>query len=190
VFSSGFREGDAHAVAASVNSSLNSEPTVNGGPSVQFDHGNPFHRRVITMEEDFDVVHNVLYYIYTNQIRFSTFESGSSEPEAVPKACDAEDIFALAHRLDLTALKKLALAFLGRTCSLENITSRVFSHFAFLYEEAGEIYDLYLKKEWPRIQKSNEFQKYFLAMEEGNNSKEIIRIFGKFRELSQKLTVK
>jgi spore coat polysaccharide biosynthesis protein SpsF (cytidylyltransferase family) len=104
--------------------------------------GTSLHRRTITMIEDFDVVHNVLYYIYTNRITFSTV--ASQEPESKgnqPNIADAEDIFALAHRLDLEDLKQKALEFLGRSCTLRNIMSRVFTQSPSLYDEVGKVYD-------------------------------------------------
>ena len=138
------------------------------------------------MEEDFNVVHNVLYYIYTNRIKLSTVHSVDSKPEnRAPKVCDAEDVYALAHRLDLMDLKTTVLGFLSRSCNPRNITSRVFSRFAYLYDEAGQVYDRYFKNVWRQIRKSKEFKEFFVATEEGNNSKEIIRIFQKFRELVQ-----
>lgn len=156
------------------------------------------------MEEEFDVVHNILYYIYTNRIIFSTIVPTTKDsdpsnepivtsaagrpdtkvkPKVLPRVTDTEDIFALAHRLDLVDLQKLALAFLGKTCNDENITSRVFSQFAAMYDEVAQVYDAYFKEGWPRVAHSNEFKEYFAIMEEENNSQEIIRIFAKFREL-------
>ena len=159
------------------------ESTVSSVSPARF--GTPFYRRIITMEENFDVVHNVVYYIYTNRIKFSTFDSDDPPIGTEPNVSDAEEIFALAHRLDLVDLKKITLAFLGRTCTVGNITSRVFSQFASLYEEVGQIYEEYFRKEWLQIQKSSEFKEYFLLMEGDNDSQEIIRIFRKFREFVQ-----
>jgi hypothetical protein len=144
VFASAFLEGDSVSIAE-----LKSETPL--APLRQ--DGTSLHRKTITITEDFDVVHNILYYIYTNSITFSTV--ASQEPQSKgnqPNVCDAEDIFALAHRLDLEDLKGKALEFLGRSCTPRNITSRVFSQSASLYDEVGKVYDEYFKRNWATIQ--------------------------------------
>jgi hypothetical protein len=180
VFASAFLEGDSTIAAISKLKS--------GNPDVSLgQYGTSLQRRIITMTEDFDVVHNVLYYIYTNCITFSIVASDEPQPEGnQPNICDAEDIFMLAHRLDLEGLKKKALKFLGRSCTPRNITSRVFSQFASLYDEVDSVYEDYFKDNWAIIQNSAEFKKDFSLIEEKSDPTEIIRIFGRFRELFQR----
>jgi len=196
VFGSAFAEGDAWAASGSNDTDASNVPL---GP-----RNRVVRQRVITMEEDFDVVHNILYYIYTNRIILSTIvpipkdsdplneftitprcSDTKVRPKVQPRVIDTEDIFALAHRLDLVDLQNLALGFLGKTCTLENITARVFSHFAAKYDEVAQVYDAYFREAWSSIVLlySKEFKEYFAMMEEENNSEEILRIFGKFREL-------
>ena len=188
LFGSAFAEGDAWAASSSSDTGASNVPL---GP-----RNSVVRQRVITMEEDFDVVHNILYYIYTNRIIFSTIvpspkdsdplneftiTPGCSDtkvgPKVQPRVIDTEDIFALAHRLDLVDLQNLALAFLGKTCDFINITSRVFSHFAAKHEEVAQVYDAYFRKAWSSIVLlySKEFKEYFAMMEEENNSEEILR---------------
>jgi hypothetical protein len=170
VFSSAFLEGDSTVADSLVSLGQN---------------GTSLHRRTITMTEDFDVVHNVLYYIYTNRITFSTI--ASPEPQSKggqPNVCDGEEVFALAHRLDLEDLKKKALEFLGRSCTLRNITSRVFNQSACLYDEVAKVYDEYFKRNWATIRNSAEFKNHMSLMEESDPA-EMLRIFKRYHEIFQ-----
>jgi hypothetical protein len=166
VFESGFSEGDL-AVAAS---------------AARIDQYFP--RRQITMDDDCDVVHNVLYYLYTNTVRFSTATiTETDNTPSLPALCNAEDIYALAHRLDLADLQSKALHFLKLTCTIRNITERDLSSFAALYEQVGAVYDEYFKANWQEVQKTDEFEKYFVELEHEGDNKETFRVFKKFREL-------
>jgi hypothetical protein len=68
VFASAFLEGDS--TIASISTLESENPRVSLGQD-----GTALHRRIITMTDDFDVVHNVVHYIYTNRITFSTVAS-------------------------------------------------------------------------------------------------------------------
>jgi len=140
------------------------------------------------MEEDFDVVHNMLYYIYTNSITFSTVSTQDPwrDPK-VPRVCDAEDIYALAHRLELETLRLKALHFLRCSCNVGNITARVFRSFASFYEEVGMVYDEYIKDHWQEVALTSEFEEYFWLMDKETDNMEIRRVFGKYREITKEL---
>ena len=172
MFASSFSEGDSTVAAKSASSQV-SDDTLNQIP-----------RRRILMEDDFDVVHNVLYYIYTNRITFSTSEDLSSKP-AMPRNCDAEEIYALAHRLELENLQTKTLRFLKSTCNVRNITTRVLSKFAMLYEDVGKAYEDYFKEHWRQIRGTTKFREYFSAVEEKGDLTEIRRVHKRFRELME-----
>lgn len=173
VFASSFQEGD-----------LTTAGRISGSPDLD-DAVIQVHRRRVVMVEDFDVVHNVLYYMYTNSITFSTTSSQDSDKNenGEPSVGDTEAIYALAHRLDLESLQSKALRFLEMTCTVRNITDRVFGEFASLYEEVGEIYEKYFKKHWVEVRETQEFGEYFSMMEEKEDFAELRRVFRKFREL-------
>jgi hypothetical protein len=135
------------------------------------------------MEEDFDLVHNLLYYIYTHEITFSTKTSSGPSDSGSPKIYDAEDVYILAHRLDLDDLKAKALSFLKLSCITKNITSRVLDKCAAVYDELDAIYTDYFRKNWSEIHETDEFQEYFVDLEENGDVKETNRVFKKFREL-------
>jgi hypothetical protein len=175
VFASFFSEGDSAAA--------------NQFPSSQESLGslqNP--RRKIIMIENFDVVHNILYYLYASRITFSTSTINSEESSresCTPQVCDAEDIYALAHRLELEALQSKALRFLKSTCNVRNITSRLLSEFASIYDEIGQIYGSFFKENWTEVRSTVEYKDFFSVVEEMEDLKEIQRIHGKFREVME-----
>ena len=177
MFASYFSEGDSTTAKLASLVSQRADATV-----CQYER--PVPRRRISMPENFHVVHNILYYIYTNRIRFSTVIPEESQTECDdPQLCDAEDIYSLAHRLDIESLKSKALGFLNRSCNTKNITSRVFSEFASVYEEVGGLYENYFRKHWEEVRESAEFKHYFLTMDQEDDPKEINRTFRRFREL-------
>jgi hypothetical protein len=165
VFASGFSEGDLAVAASSM-------------PMDRF-----FPRREIIMDDDCDVVHNVLYYLYTNTVRFYPPTEIQIRLAPLPPFCDAEDIYALAHRLDLAELQSKALHFLKLTCTKRNITERALSSFAALYEQVGTVYDEYFKANWQELQKTDEYEKYFQELASEGDVKETSRVLTKFRGL-------
>jgi hypothetical protein len=179
VFASSFSEGDSTAAAHA------NPPSQDSNPSACPNECAIPHRRIINMTDDYDVVHNILYYIYTNRITFSTLlpEQTSQTTSGEPRICDAEGIYELAHRLDLASLQSKAVGFLRKSCNIRNITSRVFSEFASIYEEVGVIYDDYFRKHWGGVRETTEFKQYFSDMEQQYDSREVNRIFTKFRQL-------
>lgn len=178
VFASSFAEGDSATETHSKPFSLDSDH------STCLNECTISHQRIIRMTDDFDVVHNILYYIYTNRITFSNVPSEQPQnSNEEPKICDAERIYELAHRLCLESLQSKALGFLQRSCNIRNITSRVFGEFASVYAEAGKIYDDYFRKHWEQVRETGEFKQHFSEMEQQYESKEINQIFTKFRQL-------
>ena len=152
MFSSPFSEGDVHFAPQNIES-------------------RPPNQR-IPMVESFNVVNSILNYIYTNRITFSTV---FQENDGTPNTCDTEDIYELAHRLDLEDLNQKALNFLKKTCNCKNITERVFSKFSSLYEEVDNVYSEFFQEHWLEVPKTSEFAQYF------ENLEVIRRIFRKFR---------
>lgn len=120
-------------------------------------------KRRIIVEDDFDLFHNILYYIYTNRITFST-NLTLLTPPTLPNLCTTEDIYQIADRLLLTELKHKALDFLASTCTIENITSRVLSKFAYLHEDVEDRYMEYFQKNWDIVKETEEFNKSFINM--------------------------
>ena len=121
-------------------------------------------KRQIKIDDDFDLFHNILYYIYTDCIRFSSYLT-LSEGLHLPNICAPEDIYTLADRLLLDGLKAKALKFLQLTCTVTNITPRIMSKFADLYEDVATMYGSYFRSNWETIKCTTEFEQFFDDMD-------------------------
>ena len=137
------------------------------------------------MIEDFDVIHNIFYYLYTREITFSTEidKSNCFISEELPKLCSAKKIYQLAHRLEMIDLQEKAVDFFKETCTLENIASRVFGEFAYVYKDVKKAYAKYFKKNWKEINKASEFIDYMKNLEEAGDFAEMTYAFRQFRKL-------
>lgn len=95
-------------------------------------------RRIRMMPEDnFDLYKRVLRFIYSSEI---SFETEATSPEHSPYLCEVEEIYAIADRLLLSSLISLSLNFLSKSCSAENIVTRLFGSLALQHETVRKIY--------------------------------------------------
>lgn len=165
MFKSSFAEGDLN------NGVLASNPE---------DHS--LRRTHVQVDDDFDLLHNVLYYLHTDHISFAT-DLVYEQPKAahLPKLCAAEDIYAMADRLLLDELKIKAFNFLKLTCSVENITSRTMSKFSMLYKEVGDMYAAYYREKWKQVRTASAHQEFFTESELECDIKEIIALLRRYR---------
>ena len=182
VFSSSFIEGDKHLELKAL-SDLGS-----------------YQKRQIIIQDDFDLLHNILYFIYTDRVRFSASSdppNRSSSSTILPNISPVEHIYMAADRMLLSSLRTKALDFLSLTNTINNITSRIMSPFADLYAEVSDMYTEYFRERWEEIKKTDEFNSYFIEMEERAREKddpegveEILRVNERFRELMKDATFK
>jgi hypothetical protein len=142
------------------------------------------HRTHIKVEDDFDLLHNVLYYLYTDQISFATDLTYEPPEKHLPKLSPAEDIYAMADRLLLDELKAKAFDFLDRTCTVENITARIFSKFSMLYKEIGDIYVTYFCNNWEQVKTAKAYEEFFVEKEEADTN-DFIEFFRRYRVLME-----
>lgn len=142
----------------------------------------PLHRQ-IPMEDDYDLFHNVLYYIYTNRIYFTTDLTSKAAYERAPNPCSAEDIYIIADRLFLSDLKLKAIDFLRLTCSPENITSRVLGKFAFLHDDIRKVYEEYFRENWHLIKHTIEHNEFFAERLAEEDVGELVRIIRYFHDI-------
>ena len=111
-----------------------------------------FQRTTVIVEYSFDLLHNILHYLYTDEICFGTDLTSNSEClQETPRLCSAEDIYAIADRMMLEDLKRKAFRFLKITCTVENITARAMSKFARVHEEVGEMYAEFYRENWGEV---------------------------------------
>jgi len=139
-------------------------------------------RRVVTITDDFDLFHALLFYIYTDKICFTASpETFRGEFGNCPLISDGEGIYALAHRLLFDSITSKALDFLKTTCNIHTITDCVFGSFGTLYEAVGRVYYNYFMANWSQVIKTPEFEKFFDELE--GDSVEYVRVNSKFRDM-------
>ena len=136
--------------------------------------------RIVKIVDDFDLFHAILFYLYTDRICFlATHES--SHLSAMPSISDAEGIYAIAHRLMLDKVTSKALHFLRSTSTVRNITARKFGKFGSVHQAVGNVYHNYFMQNWDEVIRTEEFEKYFLELED--NPEECIRANSTLRRL-------
>lgn len=135
-------------------------------------------RPTIFVNEDFDLFHLVLFFLYTDRICFVTSHEAFSSHET-PTTHDAEGIYAISHRLMVDSLAEKALHFMQSTTNLGNITARTFGRFANAYKDVQKWYDDYFMKHWDEIRRGPAFEKFFVGLE--SDPEEYIRVNTKFR---------
>lgn len=143
-------------------------------------------RQTFHIDHDYELFHIVLFYLYTGRIQFSTTPSSSLDPD-LPYTCNAEGIYATSHHLQLSSLDKKAFHFLKATCTVDNITRKVFSKFAEKHAEVGTMYDEFFLENWGLVKVCGGFERFFEEIEEGD-FEEYVRINRKFREMVRRCT--
>jgi hypothetical protein len=143
---------------------------------------------MFNIDYDYDLFHIVLFYLYTGRISFSTSTNPivSCHPD-IPFTINAEGIYATSHRLQLDSLDKKAFHFLKATCTVDNITSKVFSKFAEKHEMVGQMYDDYFLENWGTVKNCGEFARFFGDLEDGD-FEEYKRVNRKFIDMVRRCT--
>jgi len=136
-------------------------------------------KRVVSTEMDFHTLHNILHYLYTNQITFHS--KPGKEPATGPKTVDAQGIYEAADQFLLPRLKDKALYFLSHSCDIQNITGRMFGEFARKHEDMNIAYRLFFRPHLPLIVQTIEFNNFFEKLEDSNAD----QINARFRKLVQ-----
>jgi len=141
-------------------------------------------RHVITIPEDFDVFHNILYYLYTGMIVFDTSPETFEPSDNAPRAVDVHAIYSAADRFLLTDLKGRAFDFLRSTCAVENITGRVFGDCASVHDEVTKFYNSFFIEHLGSVVTTFDYKNFFQEVE-GWSAKRRAEVNTKFRELAE-----
>jgi hypothetical protein len=167
VFGSGFAEGlsQNQSKASESNPSLDQLQR----PRVQ-----------VEIDDNFDLFHAILYYIYTNRITLVNDGPGKLF-DILPYT--AEEIYEIADRLLLDDLKKKSYEFLERTCSTRNITRRYFGKFAALYPGLKEIYGQFFRYNWRWIKRTPEYDEYFKELQGGEHEEDMSQVVMSLKDL-------
>jgi len=167
VLKSGFSEGDSRETF---------EPMEPGNETL--------HRTRVKVEDDYDLLHNILFYLHTDIISFAS-DLAKEQEEGFPKLCPAEDIYEIADRLLLTDLKTKAFNFLRQTCTVGNITERRFGKLAWLHKDLGDMYGEFYRNNWAEIRKSGENEEFFEMKGAGADREELVDLFHKYRTVME-----
>jgi hypothetical protein len=145
-------------------------------------------RRIIKVVDDYDTLHNILYFLYTGIIVFDT-DPNNSQYTRFPRAktpcrtMDVEMLHSAADRFLLTDLKKMTSDFLKSTCTLENITSRVFGESAGLFPDLDQSYSAYFKANLAEVMETKDFKIFFDELENSSDISLRKKINSTFRAL-------
>jgi len=110
----------------------------------------------------FDLLHTILYYAYTGRITFGTDPSYKQPDATLPKICDAQDIYEVAHDLALEQVKSKALNFLKATWTPKDIPARLLSPVTADRDHRllTEFYSDYFTKHWHKIRDTDEHNEF------------------------------
>ena len=135
---------------------------------------------MVYVDEDYEMFHLVLTYLYNDRIHFTTLREPKTDPEA-PMTCDAEGVYAISRRLKVESLQRKAFHFLQATTNLQNVTARVFGKFAAEHMDIQKWYDEYFIKHYKEIKQLPEHN-FFLTELIGTGG-EFERVMVKFWEM-------
>jgi hypothetical protein len=142
-------------------------------------------RKLIPSENTFELLHVVLYYLYTNTVCFCTDEGAKPLP-GTPKYCDPEEVYAIADEFGLEDLRKKALEFIQDTCDVEHLADRLFGSASVLHEEIRQVYEKFFLQNWDEIKNCQEWPEFFCDQPPSKIQKVALRFF----ELMKRLPVK
>jgi hypothetical protein len=160
------------------------------GTAVQegFDPATGRGRPVIKTEEGFEKLHTLLYFLYTGHVLF-TERSKTTHAREVPGesvdsipnylTCTPEEIYAIAHRLNIPRLKDHGLHFFRKSWRSSTLALVAFSDFAQLYPEVWEIYRGIFRSNWNWL-KTNKHFRSFMDETVERKDEESMKVFERF----------
>jgi hypothetical protein len=130
---------------------------------------------------EFDTLHNILHYLYTDQIVFHT--KPGKETGSTLQTVDVQRLYEVADQLLLFDLKLKAFDFLCHSHDIQNITARIFGQYAKTHEDLYDPYRTFFCARLPAITRTKEFDDFFDQIEDTDSSE---RINTQFRDLVQR----
>jgi hypothetical protein len=163
VFQSNFQEGDINAP---------------GG-------GHAMIVRTLPAYEDFEVLHPIFYYIYTDRVCFTDIPVAAASPSHNVPPCNPEDAYRLGDLYGLENLKEKALQFLLDTTDEFNIIPRILGEFALTYDAVGKAYEKMFYQYWNEIRKRSDLTEYFQKLHQGDDEKRKWEVTKRYVELTE-----
>lgn len=152
VFNSSFKEGITYSLKKGITGRLEPETGID-------------HLQQIEVQEDFDLFHNILHYIYQGRITFASDLKFLCENHPKhPNRSNVEDIYAIADRMLLDDLKLRAGNFLYHSCTIENIMDRLAS--PTVRPDVAQIYQEYFLNNFKSIEQHSKRFKELLNDQE------------------------
>ena len=133
-------------------------------------------RTIIRVEDiDFTTMHNILYYLYTGCVNLHHYyhnvlgQCEEVEPDAYPNEADALQLYHAANQFLIEDLETRCYFYLSSTCTLENITQRLFNNAKCTHHE--KILNMYLDyviKNFDSIKMSKEWEETLRNMKDSS----------------------
>lgn len=143
--------------------------------------------RTLPAYDDFEVLHPILYYIYTDRIYFTTGTAELMSPHHNVPPCNAEAAYRIAHLYGLVELGKKPLEFLLDTVDETNIIPQIFGEFALTYAAVGKSYEKIFCKFWNEIRATDEITGYFNELLAGDDEKRKRKVMKRYVALTIKM---
>ncbi|KAL8293424.1 hypothetical protein RQP46_000125 [Phenoliferia psychrophenolica] len=115
-----------------------------------------FHEVFVT-DAAYSTYRAVVVWIYTGQITFAPIQS-SATPKRYPNSVSPKSVYRLAHFLDISDLKTLALAAFKQQVSSANAAVELFSETSRLYEEVQAVLLDFVVQQWSEVKNSDGMQ--------------------------------
>ena len=151
--------------------------------------------KAIELEEDglsFDILHNIIFYLYTGEISLvsDVSEKRWQVPDpTIPNLCSAEEIFLSATAFGLDDLSATTSGFLRATCTVGNITSRIFGMYAQMSSALREMYQEFFLKNWDKVKRHRSHEDYFKEkVNSCHDIEELKELFEQYRLLIRRET--
>jgi hypothetical protein len=139
------------------------------------------------MNDDFDMFHNILYYIYYDYISFSKPGLTDCKSSDTPKVCDVVDLYTIAHRLMLDNLQRKATEFVRANWSFNMFLLYIigFERSQDTNTAAQELFESYCSTNWNHIKVSESFRSLLEKDEDDEELTYFTQWFGKMMLTTQ-----
>lgn len=127
-------------------------------------------------DTDFVTFHNLLYFLYTGHVNLNHHWQDQAEqliwpgkePDGWPEEANPTDLFRAADMYLVEPLRSRCLRFLVDTCTINNISERLFDISFQPFEDLKKGYLEYMVKNFDKVKKTKEWREAILQMNEAS----------------------
>lgn len=124
-------------------------------------------------DTDFVTFHNLLYFLYTGYTNLQDQAEKVSwswkEPDGWPEKADPFDLFRAADMYLVEPLRSRCLRFLIETCTINNISERLFNISIQPFEDLKKAFMEYMVKNFDKVKTTKEWREIILQMNESSH---------------------